>query len=52
MKNKKEKAISLRLSTELHEKYTQEAIKRSVEEGKLINVSEIMREVLKNGLDE
>lgn len=46
MKEKKDKAISLRLSEELHQKYVEKAIERSNKEKRIVNVSEIIREVL------
>lgn len=50
MKIKKEKAISLRLSTELYQQYVDEAINKTIKEKRLVNVSEIIREVLEKGL--
>lgn len=48
MKEKKDKAISIRVSQDLYSKYVTETIKRSGDENKLIKVSEIIREALES----
>ena len=50
MKKTKEKAISLRLSQELYQKFVNKAISKSNNEKRIINVSEIIREVLEKGV--
>lgn len=50
MNNKKEKAISLRLTEELYQKYVEMAIERSNKENRIVKVSEIIREVLEKGI--
>ncbi len=47
----KDKHLSIRISNELYLKYINETIKRVNESGKLIKISEIIREVLENGLN-
>ena len=43
---KKDKAISLRLPTELYEVYVQKALDKSNKEKRIVNVSEIIRDIL------
>ena len=50
MNNKKEKAISLRLTEELYQKYIDKAIERTNQEKRIVKVSEIIREVLEKGI--
>lgn len=45
-----DKHLSIRISKPLYEKYVKEAIRRSAEEGRIVKVSEIIREVLGKGL--
>lgn len=47
-----DKHLSIRISELLYQKYVKEAIRQSNEEGKIIKVSEIIREVLSKGLNE
>ena len=49
-KNEKDKHLSIRFSSELYQKYVDEAIKRSVQEKRIVKVSEIIREVLEKGI--
>ena len=44
----KEKLVTIRLEKELYQKITNKAIEASVVEGRIIKVSEIIREALKN----
>lgn len=44
------KHLSIRISDELYEKYVNETIKRSNQTNKLIKLSEVIREVLENGV--
>ena len=46
----KDKHLSIRISDGLYQKYVKEAIKRSNEEGRIVKVSEIIRESLEKGL--
>lgn len=46
MNSKNEKAISLRLSKELYQKCVDLAIKKSNSELRIVNISEIIREIL------
>lgn len=50
MKHTKEKAISLRLSPELYQKFVDKAIKQSNSKKRLVNISEIIREILEKGV--
>lgn len=50
MKNTKEKAISLRVKLELYQKFVDKAIKQSNEKKRLVNISEIIREILEKGI--
>lgn len=50
MKTKKEKAISLRLSNELYQQCVEVAINKTIKENRLVNVSEIIRDILEKGL--
>jgi metal-responsive CopG/Arc/MetJ family transcriptional regulator len=47
---KKEKAISLRLSQELYQKYVNKAIQQSNKEKRLIAISEIIRKTLEDNI--
>lgn len=47
-KENKEKLVTIRLEKELYQKITNKAIEASVVEGRIIKVSEIIREALKN----
>jgi predicted HicB family RNase H-like nuclease len=51
-KNMKDKHLSIRISSELHKKYINKAIKKSVEMNRIVKVSEIIREALEKDLDE
>lgn len=42
----KDKHLSIRISDELYQKYVEIAIKRSTKERRIVNVSEIIRDVL------
>lgn len=46
MVEKKGKSVTFRMTNELNEKITKIAIDRSVKEGKIIKVSEVIREIL------
>jgi len=46
MKIKNEKAISLRLPLDLYQKYVELALAKSNKEQRIINISEIIRDVL------
>lgn len=46
----KDKALSIRISDELYQQYVEETIKRTNKENRLVKVSEIIREVLENGI--
>ena len=46
----KNKHISIRIPLDLYNRYVKETINRSNKENKIINFSEIIREVLNNGL--
>lgn len=48
--NKKDKHLSVRFSSELYQKYVNEAINRSTKEKRIVKVSEIIREVLEKGI--
>jgi hypothetical protein len=48
--NKKDKHLSVRFSSELYQKYIDEAINRSNKEKRIVKVSEIVREVLEKGI--
>ena len=51
MKIEKDKHLSIRFSSELYKKYIDIAINRSVEEKRIVKVSEIIREVLEKGVE-
>lgn len=52
MKEKKDKHLSVRLDCELYQKYVDKAIKRSVDSGRIVKVSEIVRETLEEGVSD
>ena len=47
---KKEKHLTIRIPLDLYQKYVDIAIKKSLKEGKLIKLSEIIRETLENNI--
>ena len=47
-KENKEKLVTIRLEKELYQQITNKAIEASVNEGKIVKVSEIIRMALKN----
>lgn len=49
-KTKKDKHLSVRFSSSLYQKYVDEAIKRSGEQGRIVKVSEVVREILEKGI--
>lgn len=49
-KNEKDKHLSVRFSSELYQKYVENAIERSNKEKRIVKVSEIIREVLEKGV--
>lgn len=46
MKKPKEKAISLRLSQELYQKFVEKAIRQSSKEKRIVSISEVIRQIL------
>jgi len=48
--NKKGKSVTFRMSEMLYEKCVKRAIKKTNEEGKIIKVSEVIREILEGGV--
>lgn len=48
--NKKDKHLSVRFSSELYQKYVNEAIERSNKENRIVKVSEVVREILERGI--
>lgn len=51
MKKLQDKHLNIRLSKELHQKYTDIAISKSVEEKRIIKISEVIREVLEKAVE-
>lgn len=52
MKKTIDKHLSVRLSSELYQKYIEKAIKRSNKENRIVKISEIVREVLEKGVED
>lgn len=50
MKKTKEKATSIRLGADLYQKLVDKAINQSNKKKRLVNVSEIIREILEKGI--
>ncbi len=50
MEKSKEKHLSVRLSSDLYQKYVEKAIERSNKENRIVKISEIVREVLEKGV--
>lgn len=50
MKKSRDKHLSVRLSSELYQKYVEKAIERSNKENRIVKMSEIIREVLETGV--
>jgi predicted DNA-binding protein len=52
MKNTKDKHLNIRLSSELYQKFVNIAIARSSKENRIVKISEIVREILKKGVED